>query len=98
MSEPYSGEPTKRAKAILDKQKASEITGRLEDWYAYHYCGTHMVLWGRVFDDIKERFQDGLMIHTSAIECDDVSSFHEGDVVTTLNSTYLLGRPSPFEQ
>ena len=51
------------------------------------------VLWGEIFGDKKERFNDGSWIHTSYMEPDVISGAKEGIVVRTLNSAYLLGAP-----
>ena len=68
------------------------ITGRLERWAVQHSPSRdEFIIWGNVYDDIHSRFRDGTWIHTSGIKARDVK---EGDVVTTRNSTYLLGKES----
>ena len=67
----------------------SEVTGRLERWSVQYGLGKQCVVWGDIYDDVRERWPDGRTIHTSGI---DVVEFNEGDIVTTRNSTYLLGK------
>lgn len=68
------------------------ITGRLEDWYV-----DGPVIWGSIYEDVRERWPDGTHIHTSNVCIGDIK---EGGVIETLNSTYLLGRqrsePKPY--
>lgn len=74
-----------------------EITARLENWTLDR---DHYILWGNINEDIKDRWCDGTYIHTSGImNC--VSSteneilpddLHEGCLVYTYNSIYLLGK------
>jgi hypothetical protein len=49
------------------------------------------VFWGHIHEDTRQRFYDGAWIHTSHCVEPDAK---EGDVVHTLNSTYLLGKPA----
>lgn len=65
-----------------------EITGRLEGWY---WDDEYDIIYGYLYDDVKERWWDGARMHTSYIN--DGRNQKEGDVVTTLNSVYLLGKP-----
>ncbi len=66
-----------------------KVTGRLERWHVGMYDeGGEVVIWGDVYEDVHGRFNDGTYIHTSGIKA---GAFKEGDVVTTRNSTYLLG-------
>lgn len=74
----------------------SEVTGRLENWY---YDSLNHVLWGLIYDDIRERWWDGAYIHTSSLSLPkkvDVlrETLVEGNTVNTRNSVYLLGKPS----
>ena len=71
-------------------KEMDKVTGRLENWHVgmYEYDGEVMI-WGDVYDDVNGRFMDGTYIHTSGIKPQE---FNEGDVVTTRNSTYLLGK------
>lgn len=62
-------------------------TGRLENWYRDPMFN---VFWGNLFDDVHRRWRDGQLIHTSY--CVDPDA-EEGDVIKTLNSSYLLGKP-----
>lgn len=66
----------------------SEVTGRLEGWY---WDDQYNIIWGYLYDDVRERWCDGQYIHTSHIE--DKKDYKEGDIVYTLNSSYLLGKP-----
>lgn len=66
-----------------------EITGILEQWWYHPF---YNVVSGRIFNDVKGRFQDATVIHTSDIG-DQKDKLQEGYVVTTLNSTYKLGKP-----
>lgn len=61
-------------------------TARLENW---SYDASLNVFWGNIYDDVRERWWDGAYIHTSHCPEPDAK---EGDVVVTLNSTYLLGK------
>lgn len=67
------------------------ITGRLENWI---WDNEHSVLWGFIYDDERKRFRDGTWIHTSIIDSLDPKDLRSGAVVKTLNSLYLLGKPS----
>jgi len=68
----------------------SKVTGRLENWHVSMPIVTgEVMIWGDVYEDIRNRFNDGTYIHTSGCES---KKYVEGDVVTTRNSTYLLGK------
>lgn len=55
----------------------------LRNWhYVEHENGAYFM--GRVFDDKKERFKNGTLIHTSLVH--DIDEF----IVTTSNSVYKL--------
>lgn len=71
------------------------ITGRLENWV---WDGVHSVIWGFIYDDEKGRFRDGTWIHTSLIDRTKFKELKSGNVVKTLNSSYLLGEPSNEEK
>lgn len=64
-----------------------DITGRLEDWF---YDG--VMVWGNLYEDTKQRWYDGVHIHTSAVLTDRMY-IKEGEVIQTRNSRYLLGKP-----
>jgi hypothetical protein len=53
---------------------------RLENWSIFG-----KVAYGNVFNN--PRFEDGTYVHTSTIQSRD------GNVIKTLNSTYVLGKP-----
>ena len=67
----------------------SEVTGRLENWKQPSDGWGALVIWGEIHDDVKERFVNGKLIHTSRVED---KKFKEGDIVKTDNSVYLLGK------
>ena len=69
---------------------SKEVTGRLENWT---YDVMYNVIWGDIYNDIRGRFGDGTNIHTSDIPGGRRMEFKEGDIVKTLNSSYLLGEP-----
>jgi hypothetical protein len=65
-----------------------KVTGRLENWEVWPLSGGSLMLWGHIHEDERKRFPDGKQIHTSF-----VTDFDETTrVVTTRNSTYLLGK------
>ena len=59
-------------------------TAKLENWIIQKY-GDKEICWGNVYNDQKGRFKDGSLIRTSIIEK------REGNIITTLNSSYELG-------
>lgn len=63
-----------------------QVTGRLEHWW---FDNLNHVFWGYIYEDARGRFYDGAYIHTSMCHKPDAV---EGDIITTLNSTYLLGK------
>ena len=72
------------------RKKMAKVTGRLENWHVSMPAITgEVMIWGDVYDDVNNRFNDGTYIHTSGCESKEYS---EGDIVTTRNSTYLLGK------
>lgn len=68
----------------------TKLTGRLEDWSV---DGVNSIIWGKIYDDVHKRWYEGKQIHTSYIENVRDMELKEGDIVKTLNSTYLLGKP-----
>lgn len=66
-----------------------KVTGRLEGWHIDNIFPT--IIWGYIYSDHKKRFSDGTRIHTSHI-ITPPELWKEGATVTTLNSTYLLGK------
>jgi hypothetical protein len=66
----------------------NNVTGRIENWHVSmpDESGEIMV-WGDVYGSYM--FNDGTYIHTSG--CPN-TEYKEGDIVTTRNSTYLLGK------
>lgn len=47
---------------------------------------------GNVYEDVWHRFPDGLFIHTSVVRSHAQDELKEGMIITTINSTYLLGK------
>lgn len=66
-----------------------EITGRLENWYVSQVTEKELVVNGNIYNDIRNRWEDGTHIHTSGVKN---SWFEEGDLIDTRNSIYLLGK------
>ena len=66
-----------------------KITGRLENWQRQQATKKEFIVWGYIYDDRAKRWADGEVIHTSGIKNRQIK---EGDIVTTRNSTYLLGK------
>ena len=77
------------------EQQMSKHTGRIENW-RLHTIGKHTVVLGTVFEDTKGRWPDGFYIRTSSITKVQ-GGYKEGSTVTTMNSTYLLGRKKAEE-
>lgn len=69
------------------------ITARMEEWSLHDSLSSpkKKVLSGVIYGDQKKRFEDGWRVRTSTLESE--GPFEAGDVVKTLNSTYLLGKP-----
>jgi len=66
----------------------SELTATLENWsFDPHWN----IFWGKVYGDTKGRFEDGVVIHTSHAK--KYKDAVEGDIIKTVNSNYLLGKP-----
>lgn len=83
------------SKKLKDKAPV-QVTGRLEKWVVDQ---VHPIVWGRIFGDTRGRFPDGLWIHTSVVPAlAEGASLSEGQVIKTLNSTYLLGVPFPDQR
>lgn len=67
-------------------------TATLENWIDNRVENTHdnyTIVTGEVYNDTKNRFPDGILIHTSYVVSGDLL---EGSTITTRNSTYLLGK------
>ena len=60
-----------------------EVDGELRN-VIFESVGEHVIAWGNIYDDRKGRFNDGDMVHTSAI------TKREGDVIWTRNSVYRI--------
>lgn len=69
-----------------------DITAVIDDWHVD--TRGRFVIWGNIRGDKGGRFSDGTYIHTSRVNLEEVElkALKEGDIVETLNSTYLLGR------
>jgi len=61
-----------------------KITARLENWQLVFNN-----LYGDIYDDSKNRFEDGKWIKLSKINAVELK---EGDIIQTMNSKYLLGK------
>jgi len=66
-------------------------TATLENWIESPSGPNTCFINGRILNDAKERFDDDTYVNTSKIKG---SGFQEGDIVTTTNSTYRLGKKS----
>lgn len=66
------------------------VTGTLQSW---HYDFLNHVVWGYCYGDVKDRFNDGVYIHTSNLSMsrDKAKLLKEDDYVYTRNSIYRLG-------
>lgn len=62
-------------------------SARLENWFLW---GTSQLA-GKIYDDATKRFDDGTDVRTSTVN-GNIVDFEEGDVITTRNSTYTLGK------
>lgn len=66
-------------------------TARLHDWYRSHQG---KIFCGRIFDDVKKRWPNGTLIHTSDVkEIQDHPTYY---LVFTQNSIYEL--PKDYER
>ena len=74
----------------MDKKPTVVLTGRLESWYVDVF--DRDVIWGKLYDDIHQRWEEGFIIHTSTVPGLDKLVLKSGMVVDTLNSHYLLGK------
>ena len=63
-------------------------TATLENWMENTH-DNYTIVTGEVYNDTKNRFPDGILIHTSYVVSGDLL---EGSTITTRNSTYLLGK------
>jgi len=66
--------------------KKKEQQARLENWRIIPLYG-RMILYGEIYDDITNRFEDGTFIRSSIIESVNVKSH----TVSTMNTVYELG-------
>ena len=66
-----------------------EVTGKLDNWTATMPHNGEMLFWGDIDGDRHGRWLNGTRIHTSGVPEGD---YNEGDIITTRNSTYLLGK------
>jgi len=73
--------------------REEKIDGVLEMWEFHDTYPNSLV--GIIFGDRKGRFQDGTYVITSRVRGAGPDGMLErGDIVTTMNSTYKLGRPA----
>lgn len=68
--------------------KETELKPNLITEWTLEKRGNSFVICGFIFNDTKNRFENGMSIHTSKVEQID---FVNG-IVKTKNSTYNLGR------
>ena len=66
------------------------LAGKLDHWYKQDIGDGFCVIWGRLDQDMRGRFDDGTFIHTSRTPNIPMK---EGDVVETHYSKYTLGVP-----
>lgn len=66
-----------------------EITATLNGWYI-----DNDRVYGAIHGDVRGRWVDTTPVRTSLIQSMDTDAAEEGTVVTTMNSTYLLGTPA----
>lgn len=64
------------------------ITATLENWRAYSFSEDITQVVGDIHGDTEQRWPDGTVIRTSKVVSGE---FKEGEIIKTLNSTYLLG-------
>ena len=68
----------------------NKVTGRLENWFIDTISYGAPVIWGELYDDVRNRFKEGQHVHTSSI-LSSLDNLKTGDIVITENSSYLLG-------
>ena len=73
----------------MSDTKEQPITGRLENWSVRDWGEGRIIVWGNINGDTKGRFSDATYIHTSDFPAIPLK---DGDVITTRNSVYLLGK------
>ena len=71
-----------------------KVTATLEHWW--HEPQMFNVIWGQIHYDIHDRWPEGTLIRTSSLKHPSEQVHKEGDIVTTRNSFYKLGRPRVF--
>lgn len=72
----------------------TEVTATLKDWSIHTFSGGDgKFLHGRIYNDTKHRWENGHVIRTSLVLSMSEDEPKEGVIVTTANSTYLLGNP-----
>lgn len=65
-------------------------TATLNNWFVRQCSKKEMMFYGDIEGDTQGRWGDGTPIHTSGVKnCKP----EQGDIITTRNSTYLLGEP-----
>ena len=67
----------------------NNVTATIENWRLYSYSKKDKVIFGNIYNDTNKRWEDGTPIRTSKIVS---GKFEEGEIITTSNSTYLLGK------
>lgn len=68
-----------------------EVTGTITAWTVDQCSKNEYIIWGEVSGHYK--FPEGCQIHTSGVKNKDfpVQNLKAGMIVTTRNSTYMLG-------
>jgi hypothetical protein len=93
-----SGGNMKVGKYKVQEITDGEITGRIENWSIdSDFVDGYTVVRGHVHDDVRGRWREGQYVRSSALVGDCFDHLKEGDIVRTLNSKYLLGKPKQKE-
>lgn len=70
---------------------------RLENWVIFLNWRGDKICTGTVYDDSKGRFEDGTEIFTSPVQAKTCEIGSGKESITTLNTTYELGKPAELE-
>jgi len=65
--------------------------GILEQWYDYWPSDNVVMAVGFIMGDKKNRFYEGMQIHTSKVHT-PFEEWREGAIIETNNSKYMLGK------
>ncbi len=72
----------------MPSKTQTEVTARLENWW---YDSLNHVMWGYIYDDVRNQWWDGARIHTSSLGHSPNTKWEKGMLIQTRNSIYLLG-------